>query len=146
LIDFEPTIAYTYIDYDNDGDLDIISNSLTGRTAVFRNDFHAHHSIQFELRDWVGNHFGVGALLVIRYGDGGSKNQVREIKMNGGHLSFDPLIAHFGLGDEASVHSVEVRWSTGERETFDGPFESAHRYRLKRTRASAQTGGTSPAS
>lgn len=132
LLDFEPTIAYTYIDYDNDGDLDIISYSQVGRVAVMRNDVHLHQSIQFELRDSKGNYYGVGAKLIIRYGDDAERHQIREIKMSGGHLSFDPKIAHFGLGAWERVDALEVQWSSGEKEVFSGPFKSGHRYKITR--------------
>lgn len=132
LLDFEPTIAYTYIDFDNDGDLDIINYSQVGRVAVFRNDLHHNNNIQFELRDSKGNHHGVGSKLVIHYGDGQRSRQIREIKMVGGHLSFDPKIAHFGIGQNELVGAVSVQWSTGEREKLDGPFKAGARYRIRR--------------
>ena len=132
LLDFEPTIAYTYIDFDNDGDLDIVSYSQVGRVAVYRNDLHKNNSIQFELRDSHGNYNGVGSKLIIRYGDNASRHQIREIKMSGGHLSFDPKIAHFGLGQWGSVAALEIEWSTGEQEIIEGPFKSGYRYKIRR--------------
>ncbi len=132
LLDFEPTIAYTYIDFDNDGDLDIVSYSQIGRVAVYRNEMHKNQVIQFELRDSQGNHYGVGAKLVIRYGENGKRKQIREIKMSGGHLSFDPKIMHFGLGSWDTVEAVEVRWPTGQPEVLQGPFAAGYRYRITR--------------
>ncbi len=132
LLDFEPTIAYTYIDFDNDGDLDIVNYSQIGRVSLIRNDLHRNHVIQFELRDSQGNRAGIGSRLVIRYGGDEDKRQIREIKMSGGHLSFDPKIAHFGLGQWDRVEAVEIAWSTGEREIVEGPFAAGHRYRISR--------------
>jgi hypothetical protein len=132
VLDFEPTIAFTYIDYDNDGDLDIISYGQAGRTAIIQNNLHHNNLIQFELRDKKGNSQGIGSTIIIHYGKDSTKHQIREIKMSGGHLSFDPKIAHFGLGTWTSVSSIDIQWSTGEKETFKGPFLSNHRYRISR--------------
>ncbi|MBK6768093.1 MAG: ASPIC/UnbV domain-containing protein [Ardenticatenales bacterium] len=35
-----------------------------------------------------------------------------------GYASAQEPIAHFGLGDVAAVESIEVRWPSGEAETF----------------------------
>lgn len=52
--------------------------------------------------------------------------------MSGGYLSFDPQMAHFGLGKWQQVNSVEVQWAIGKVESFDGPFEQGYRYKIKR--------------
>ncbi|MEM1111528.1 MAG: FG-GAP-like repeat-containing protein [Pseudomonadota bacterium] len=130
LRDFEPTLSYTYIDYDNDGDLDIISFSQLGRVAVWRNELSQGHSLQVDLRDSVGNRMGLGARITAHLGDG--SHQMRDLTKAGGHMSFDATVAHFGLGKEAAVERFEVLWSDGTKTTYQGPFSHGHRYRLQR--------------
>lgn len=125
-----PTSAYTYLDFDNDGDLDIITVPLHGPIWVYENHSSNRNSMAFELRDFRGNRFGIGAKVVIRYGDG--RHQMREIQSGGGFTSFDAPVAYFGLGDFESVDEIEIHWSTGERSEIRGPFEVGSTYRITR--------------
>jgi hypothetical protein len=85
-----------------------------------------------ELRDHVGNRFGIGSKIIIHYGAGGARHQMREIQASGGFLSFDASIAYFGLGEFPRVERVEVMWSTGERSELRGDFAAGARYILHR--------------
>jgi len=114
--------AYTYIDIDNDGDLDIISAGLNGPINVYINNEMENNSITFEFRDQKGNHFGIENKIYIYYGESNERHQVRQIKSGGGFLSFDSPIAHFGLGKYDIVNRVEIVWSTGEKTIIDKEF------------------------
>ena len=129
--------AYTVIDFDRDGDLDFVTNSINGPLWLLRNNAKSGHSIEFELHDEVGNRDGIGTKFVIHYGPDGERHQMRELKASGGYLSFDEPIAHFGLGDFTSVDRVEIEWSTGGTTSVPGPFEAGHLYSLHRSRLSA---------
>jgi hypothetical protein len=136
LQDFIVVSAYTYVDFDRDGDLDIITNSVSGPIRVYRNNESQNHSVSVELRDYLGNRFGIGAKIVIHYASGGGpesrRHQIREIKSGGGFLSFDPLVAHFGLGKFEVVEQIEIQWPDGESTTVEGPFSAGARYRIER--------------
>jgi uncharacterized membrane protein YraQ (UPF0718 family) len=123
---------YTYIDIDNDGDQDIISATAVGPLTVHINRMNKGNMIAFELRDALGNSHGVGSKIVIYYGKNGEKHQVRELLASGGHLSFDPYIAYFGLGDHDSVKKVIVQWSTGEETVLEHSFLAGERYIIYR--------------
>ena len=131
LEDFMVVSTYTYVDMDNDGDLDIITNSINGPLKIFVNNESSNNSISVELRDHRGNRFGIGAKVIIRYG-GGERRQIREIKAGGGFMSYDPPVAHFGLGAFEEVDKMEIIWSTGERTEIEGPFRSGALYRIER--------------
>jgi hypothetical protein len=132
LEDFLIVSAYTYLDFDKDGDLDIITNAVNGPARVYVNNETRNQSISFELRDARGNHFGIGSKIFVYYGEGGRRHQVRELKAGGGYLSFDAPIAHFGLGRYKQVERVEVIWSTGERSEIRGPLRSGAFHRILR--------------
>ena len=87
--------------------------------------------IVVELRDQVGNRFGIGSKILLHYA-GGTRHQMREIQASGGFLSFDAPIAYFGLGDAQRVERIEVQWSTGERTELTGDFSTGGRYIIHR--------------
>ena len=91
----------------------------------------SNNSISVDLRDHRGNRFGIGSKVIIHYG-GASRRQVREIKAGGGYMSYDPPVAHFGLGAFEEVNRMEIIWSTGERTEIEGPFHSRALYRIER--------------
>ena len=132
LDDYMIVSAYTYVDMDNDGDLDIITNSVNGPLKIFVNNESTNTSISVELRDHRGNRFGIGSKVIIRYGGGDSRRQIREIKAGGGYMSYDPAVVHFGLGAFEEVDKMEIIWSTGERTEIEGPFRSGALYRIER--------------
>ncbi|MEC9375590.1 MAG: FG-GAP-like repeat-containing protein [Pseudomonadota bacterium] len=127
---FEESSSYTYVDFDNDGDLDIVAPEALGPIWFFINGVDGPNSISFELKDNRGNHFGVGTRIEITYADG--RQQVREIKASGGFLSFDAPIAHFGLGEYNKVDTVDIIWSTGDRSQLSGNFYTGKRYVINR--------------
>lgn len=126
-----PTSAYTYVDLDNDGDLDIVAVPVVGPVLVYVNNSTGNR-IAFELRDRIGNRSGVGSKVIIHYGPGGGRHQVREIQASGGFISFDAAVAYFGLGQFRQVERVEVNWSTGERSEIRGDFSAGSRYIITR--------------
>jgi inositol oxygenase len=89
--------------------------------------------IVFELNDSKANRAGIGSRIIIHYGPGGSKHQLREIKASGGFLSYDAPRAHLGLGEHRVISRVEVIWSTGENTELSGEFRAGHRYVIERT-------------
>ena len=124
--------AYTVVDFDRDGDLDFVTNSINGPLWLLRNNSQSGNSIAFQLRDEIGNRDGIGTKFTIHYGPEGERHQVRELKASGGYLSFDEPVAHFGLGDYDAVQRLEVSWSTGGKTEIMGPFAANHLYTLRR--------------
>ena len=132
LEDLDHSSAYTYIDIDNDGDLDIIANTQYGPFKVYRNNETRNSSVVFKLRDGRGNRFCIGCRVIIHYGPEGKRHQVREIKASGGYRSFDAPRAHFGLGASIEIQKIEVRWSDGTKTQIEHPFPANREYTLRR--------------
>ncbi|HEX4383755.1 MAG TPA: ASPIC/UnbV domain-containing protein, partial [Myxococcales bacterium] len=131
LDDHLPTASFLFLDYDLDGDLDIITYPLGLTPAVWRNDSPAGAGLEVRLDDQRGgNRYGVGARVEIRAPDG--RLQMRDIKASGGHQSHDLLVARFGLGDWPSVSSVKVAWPDGTASELAGAALASGRYRLVR--------------
>lgn len=129
---FLATQTYTYVDIDNDGDQDIITVPVIGPVQVHMNEMKKGNVIAFELRDQIGNTHGIGSKITIHYGDGSKRHQVRELLASGGHLSYDPYVAYFGLGIHQEVEKVTIQWSTGEETVLIGPFNSGAKYEVRR--------------
>jgi hypothetical protein len=124
--------AYTTLDFDRDGDLDFVTNSINGPLWLLRNNNQDGNSVAFQLRDDVGNRDGIGTKFFIHYGPEGERHQMRELKASGGYLSFDEPLAHFGLGEYESVTRLVIEWSTGGTTEIPGPFADGHIYSIQR--------------
>lgn len=133
LSDYSATSAYNYVDFDRDGDMDIITLPVTIANArVFQNQGPKGNSITVQLRDELGNRFAIGAQIVIRYGQDGKKHQLRHIQASGGFMSFDPLEAHFGISEHEAVQSIEIHWPSLTTTKLLGPFPANRFYRIHR--------------
>jgi len=132
LEDHVPTGAYVYLDYDLDGDLDIITHPFQLAPVVWRNDSPKGPGFQIELDDQrsPGNRYAINARIEIRAPDG--RLQVREIKASGGFESFDPPLAFFGLGNWPVVASIRVMWPHGVSSVLEGLALPPGRYTLVR--------------
>ncbi len=130
--EYLPTLSYSYVDLDLDGDLDIIAVPDFGPIFLYQNQT-AGHSIMFELNDEIGNYYGIGSKLYIHYGN--DRHQMRELQVGGGFHSFDAPIAHFGLGEYTQIDRLEITWSTGDRSILPGPFQAGASYRITRKNA-----------
>ncbi|WP_136657865.1 FG-GAP-like repeat-containing protein [Nitratireductor sp. XY-223] len=121
-------------DIDNDGDLDMIAAPINAPMVAYINNAQDRNSVRIGIVDEIGNRFGVGSKITIKYGGPEKHNQMRELQLGGGFNSFDPIEAHFGLGPETQIDEIEIRWSTGEHSRLEGPFAANAVYQIERRR------------
>lgn len=112
--------AAVFADFDNDGDSDVFLTTIQGPGhLLFRNNVgQSNHWVRLTLeggRDVSRDAYGA----VVRMKT--SAGTLTKIKAGGaGYLSqHDPRLL-FGLGQDASSHSIEVTWPNGKVETFAG--------------------------
>ncbi|MFN2549565.1 MAG: FG-GAP-like repeat-containing protein [Myxococcales bacterium] len=130
LVDHLPGASFVFLDYDLDGDLDIVTSPFALAPVVWRNDAPAGAGFEVQLDDRRSrNRFGIGAKVEIAAPDG--RRQMRDVKASGGNQSHDLLVARFGLGDWPSVASITVSWPDGQATRLEGGF-GAGRYRFAR--------------
>ncbi len=132
LVDYLMTAAVSQFDIDGDGDLDMIAVTVNGPVVAFINNSQDGNSIQFELRDFLGNRFGIGTRLQIQYGDKGELHQSREIQLGGGFMSFDAPIAHFGLGEYERISRLTIQWPDGNETILDETLTAGALYTINR--------------
>src|SRR5215472_4097937 len=99
-------------DYDNDGDIDIVTNNRGDFPSLLRNDGgNANHWLTVQLAGTKSNRDGIGASLKLT-----SEGFVHVEQAKGG-MSYmsasDPRI-HFGLGKRAKIDSLEITWPSGQ--------------------------------
>ncbi|MBI1895501.1 MAG: CRTAC1 family protein [Acidobacteria bacterium] len=112
----------TFIDIDNDGDLDIYAQ-LGGHypgdhaeNAFYRNlKGNRNHWLQVELAGTKSNAFAVGATLLLKAGE---LTQHREVKGSEGFGASNPYRVHFGLGRHVRADSLDIFWPSGKRQTL----------------------------
>jgi hypothetical protein len=112
LEDHRPTGSSLQVDYDLDGDLDLVTYPFLLTPTLWRNDAPKGTGLEIALRDErSGNRSAIGARVEIRAPD--RRLQVRDIKGSGGYQSHDLPVARFGLGDWPAVASIRVTWPDG---------------------------------
>ncbi|MCE7992730.1 MAG: hypothetical protein HEP71_12155 [Roseivirga sp.] len=130
LVNYLPSSSNSYVDFDLDGDLDVMLATSVGPVSLYENNNHKNEAIRFRLIDGLGNHFGIGSRITIYYGE--QKHQMREILASGGYKSYDEPIAHFGLGQHKNIDKLVVKWSTGEETIIESPLQSDYLYTIER--------------
>ena len=124
------THAFLYVDIDNDGDLDIITRSAIGQIFVYENNESENASIAIKLIDLEGNRDALGAKIFITYG--GGKQQMRELTLGGGFMSYQVPFAHFGLGQHDNIQSLTIRWPDGQESVIDSALSAGSKYVVER--------------
>lgn len=115
-------------DFDNDGDLDIVTNNNPGdsgqaekaRATLLRNNVGTGRNwLAVELRGdgKRSNRDAVGALVTIETGAG--QKQVRLVGAGSGFASQHSARLYFGLGEREQVSALVVRWPGGRVERFE---------------------------
>jgi uncharacterized membrane protein YraQ (UPF0718 family) len=133
LMDYHMTAAAVVADFDNDGDLDMVTAPVNAPAALFLNNATDRQSLSVRLVDHQGNRDGIGARLTLHGGLEGADQQVRELQLGGGFMSFDAPIAHFGLDEGIAAERLSIRWADGSVSTIAGPLEAGGQYTITRS-------------
>ena len=105
-----------YLDYDNDGCLDLLIANLGQRARLFRNTCEwGNNWLAVDLVGARGNRDGLGARIEV---EANGRRQIREVASGHSHMGQNVATAHFGLADAAAVDSLTVRWPGGAVQTL----------------------------
>jgi hypothetical protein len=112
--------AIVVLDYDHDGDEDLLITQAYGPPLLYRNDASAngHRWLRLRFQGTGSNRDGIGA--VVRLTAGGPARTQLYNPTNGFLAQREPFL-HFGLGaGGAAPASVEVTWPSGLVQTVTG--------------------------
>jgi hypothetical protein len=102
------------LDFDRDGDVDIIVNNLDGPAQLFENQSTPGNRLQIALQTETGAPaFGARVELTAE-----GRTQRQELHSSASFLSQNSAVLHFGLGN-ASHPQITVHWPDGKIEVFN---------------------------
>jgi enediyne biosynthesis protein E4 len=103
-------------DIDNDGRVDAVITENGGPAHILMNRTRtANHWIGFKLVGHKSNRDGIGAVIRIDTSHG---SQWDTVTTASSYLSASDVRAHFGIGADRSVKTVEIRWPSGIVQTL----------------------------
>jgi len=123
----KPTISNgaAYADFDNDGDLDLVTNNLNEPSLFYQNqtsqilktDSAATTYLRVKLEGFPGNTFALGAKVILKQG---TSLQMQQLGTTRGFESSSEPIAHFGLGNKSTVDSLLIVWPNQTMQVLTG--------------------------
>jgi len=106
------------LDYDNDGDLDVIVSHVDKQAtaALLRNDGgNDNNWLGLTLKGGKGPASAIGAKVTVT---AGGRKQVLVNQWATSYLSNNDPRLHVGLGKEKTVEQLEIKWSDGKKEVY----------------------------
>jgi hypothetical protein len=109
-------------DFDNDGDLDVVVNTVNDYPQLLRCDTRTGNNwIKVRTIGTKSNRSGIGTRLkcVTKVaGENKPHQQIDEVRSGGSYFSQNDLRVHFGLGKAEQVDLLEIRWPSGQVDTL----------------------------
>jgi len=103
-------------DINNDGNVDIVVLNVGEPPSLLLNrSDNANHRVLFKLEGTKSNRAAIGARVTVK---AGTLTQLSEVRGGASYLSQNDLRLHFGLGAEAKMSEVSIRWPNGETEVL----------------------------
>jgi hypothetical protein len=103
-------------DINNDGNLDVVMFNVAGPPSLFLNTTeNDNHRILLRLIGTKSNRSAIGARVTVTTP---GLTQIDEVRGGGSYNSINDSWLHFGLGREATIAKIEVRWPSGQTQEF----------------------------
>jgi hypothetical protein len=109
-------------DFDNDGDIDVVVNTVNDFPQLLRCDSKLTNNwIKVRTIGTKSNRSGIGARIAcVTHVPDESKphRQIDEVRSGGSYISQNDLRIHFGIGKAEQVDLLEIRWPSGQVDTI----------------------------
>ena len=103
-------------DINNDGNLDVVVFNANGPPSLFINETqNSNHRVLLRLVGTKSNRAAIGARVVVTTA---KMTQIDEVRGGGSYNSTNDTRLHFGLGTDAIMKKVQVRWPSGLNQEF----------------------------
>jgi hypothetical protein len=100
--------------------MDLVVTSLGEKPRILMNQgLVRNHWVMFDLRGHKSNRNGIGAKIQVVTGSG--RNLYNHVTTSVGFMSSSDRRVHFGLGGEAKISHVEIRWPSGIVQRLENP-------------------------
>lgn len=100
----------------NNGNVDVVVLNIGQPPSLLLNTAaNPNHRVLFKLEGTKSNRAAIGARVTVQ---AGKMRQFSEVRGGASYLSQNDLRLHFGLGSEAKMNSVEIRWPNGNLQTL----------------------------
>ena len=109
-------------DFDNDGDIDVVVNTVNGLPQLLRCDSQLGNNwLKIKTMGTKSNRSGIGARLrCVTHPPDETKphQQIDEVRSGGSYISQNDLRVHFGIGKAEKVELLEIHWPSGAVDTM----------------------------
>ena len=103
-------------DLNNDGNVDVVVYNVGAPPSLFLNETsNPNHRVIFKLIGGKSNRAAIGARVTVTTP---AMTQIAEVTAGSGYLCSNDQRLHFGLGTEARMAKVLIRWPNGNSEEF----------------------------
>lgn len=100
------------VDYDLDGDLDILIMPNNEAYQLYKNTSNnTNNYLSINLFDNGPNPYAINAKIKVNTQQ---SSQLREVSSSNNYVSNNPLQQHFGLGQSTAINNIEITWPDGE--------------------------------
>ena len=118
--------SYVSIDFDDDGDLDIITNSSPVR--IYKNNHSRENSLSLSFLSEKGGENFISTKVILKESNG-EKQFLRRVQKTGGFLSFSSNQLYFGLGEgDNEKFSAEITWPSGKKSYLKNKLKRGYKY------------------
>lgn len=135
------TCSSSYADFDNDGDLDLILNTIDTAAVLYENTMMNSGKNNYLKVSCIGNTKntqGIGARVQAKIGN---QTQTFEIASTRGFATGVASLAHFGLGASTMVDELIVTWPGGKQQKLTKVKSNQH---IKLYQANASDASIAP--